>query len=126
MVGGLMMVLLVSLVGCGSDSKDRDGVLGGSGPQNADLVITNSFPFYEPKDLTIPLNRDITFTVLNDTKAVHNITIPGFTIDMDVEAGKTVTIKLPATNTAPRDGFFTMYCKFHQAQGEATRINIAK
>ncbi len=45
---------------------------------------------------------------------------------MDVQPGETITIKLPATNAPPRDGFYLMYCKYHQSEGEATRINIAK
>ncbi len=124
MLGGLMMVLLVSLVGCGSDS-DGGNVLGG-GSKGADLVITDAFPFYQPTSLSIRLNQEITFTVFNDTKEVHNITIPGFSIDTDIEAGKSISVKLPATSAAPRDGFYTMYCKYHQSRGEATKINIAK
>jgi len=123
LLGGLMVVLLVSLVGCGSDSKDSN-VLGSK--KSADLVVNDNEPRYEPKDLEMRLNAEVSFTVYNAGKQVHNITIPGFAIDMDVEAGKTITVKLPATNAAPRDGFYTMYCKYHQSQGEATRINIAK
>ena len=126
MLGSLMMVLLVSLVGCGSDSKDEDSVLGATKAKNADLVINDTFPFYDRSDLKIPLNQDVTFTVLNEGKNVHNITIPGFVIDMDIPAGQTVEIKIPKISEAPRDGFYTMYCKYHQNQGEATKINIAK
>jgi plastocyanin len=127
MLGGLMVMLLVSLVGCGSSSNDDDAkVLGASKAQNADLTISDKFPFYDPADLQLPLNQEVTFTVYNSGTKVHNITIPGFVIDMDVEAGKTIQIKIPATSAAPRDGFYTMYCKYHQAEGEATRLNIAK
>lgn len=122
LLGGLMVVLLVSLVGCGSDSKNN--VLGGK--KGADLVVNDNEPRYEPKDLSLRLNSEVNFTVFNAGKQVHNITIPGFAVDMDVEPGKSITVKLPATNAAPRDGFYTMYCKYHQSQGEATRINIAK
>jgi plastocyanin len=83
-------------------------------------------PFYDPTDLEVSLNKEVTFTVFNDGKKVHNITIPGFSIDMDVQPGQSIDIKLPAVSAAPRDGFFTMYCKFHQSEGEATRINIKK
>jgi len=123
MLGGLMMVLLTSLVGCGGGGSDKN-VLGGK--KNADLVVSDKDPFYSPKTLDLRLNSEVTFTVYNDGKQVHNITIPGFSIDMDVEPGKSISVKLPATSAAPRDGFYTMYCKFHQAQGEATKINIAK
>jgi plastocyanin len=56
---------------------------------------------------------------------MHNVTIPGFAIDMDVAPGQTISVKLPAITAAPRDGFYTMYCKYHQSEGEAMRIKIA-
>ena len=80
-LGGLLVVLLFGLVGCGSDSDDDDNVLGAE--QSADLVINDDFPFYDNKTLKFPRGREVTFTVLNDGKNLHNITIPGFTIDMD-------------------------------------------
>lgn len=121
-LGGLIVVMLLGLVGCGGGGDD-DNVLGGAG--TADLVIEDDRPFYDPSNLEIALNRDITFTVFNDGKKVHNITIPGFEIDMDVQPGQTIDIKLPAVASAPRDGFYSFYCKFHQTEGEAGRINIA-
>jgi hypothetical protein len=126
MLGGLMVMLLVSLVGCGDDSKPADKVLGASKPKNADLVLSDKMPFYDPADLQMPLNREVTFTVYNDGKKMHNITIPGFAIDMDVAPGQTVDIKLPAITAAPRDAFYLMYCKYHQFEGELTKINVAK
>ena len=122
-LGGVMVMLLVGLTGCGSSSSNKN-VLGGK--TNADLVVSDKDPFYEPKTLELKLNQEVSFTVYNDGKEVHNITIPGFAIDMDVAPKQTITVKLPAVATAPRDGFYTMYCNYHQAQGEATRINIAK
>jgi len=121
-LGGLMVVLLLALVGCGGGSDDDD-VLGGA--KNADLVVEDKDPFYEPKSLEIALNREVTFTVFNKGKEVHNITIPGFEVDMDVAPGQSIDIKLRAINAEPRDGFFSFYCKFHQSQGEAGRIKIA-
>jgi plastocyanin len=120
-LGGLMVVLLTGLVGCGSSSSSN--AVGGK--QGADLVVSDKAPFYDPADLTIPQNKESTLTVFNDGKKVHNITIPGFAIDMDVEPGQSISVKIPATG-APRDGFFTMYCKYHQSEGEAGKLKIAK
>jgi len=122
-LGGLIAVMLVGLAGCGGGG-DKPNVLGGAG--TADLVVDDDPPFYDPKNLEIALNKEITFTVFNDGKKVHNVTIPGFVIDMDVEPGRTIDVKLPATAGAPRDGFYSFYCKFHQTEGEAGRINISK
>ncbi len=123
LLGGLITALLVSLVSCGGGGDDDNGL---GSRNNADLVVNDKDPFYEPKNLELVLNREVTFTVFNEGKKVHNITIPGFEIDMDVQPGQSIDIKLPAVSAAPRDGFYTMYCKFHQSEGEAGRINIAK
>ncbi len=122
-LGGLMVVLLLGLVGCGGGDNDKDNVLGGR--DTADLVIKDDFPFYDNKTLKLPRGREVTFTVFNNGKKVHNITIPAFTIDMDVQPGQTVEIKLPAVNEPSRDGFWTMYCKYHQSEGEAGRLELA-
>ena len=100
-------------------------MLGGT-TTNADRVVSDGFPFYEPTDLTIRLNKEVTFTVFNAGSKIHNITIPGFVIDMDVAAGQTISVKLPATAAAPRDGFFRMYCQYHQSVGYTGRISIPK
>ncbi len=123
LLGGLITALLVSLVSCGGGGDDDNGL---GSRNNADLVVNDKDPFYEPKNLELVLNREVTFTVFNEGKKAHNITIPGFEIDMDVQPGQSIDIKLPAVSAAPRDGFYTMYCKFHQSEGEAGRINIAK
>jgi plastocyanin len=119
-LGGLMVVLLTGLVGCGSSGSSN--AVGGK--KSADLVVSDKSPFYDPANLTIPQNKESTLTVFNDGKKVHNITIPGFAIDMDVEPGQSISVKIPATG-APRDGFFTMYCKYHQSEGEAGKLKVA-
>jgi len=123
-LGGLIVVMLLGLVGCGGDGDDE--VLGAS-KKNADLIVDDKEPFYEPgKNLEIALNREVTFNVFNDGEKVHNITIPGFEVDMDVAPNQSIDIKLPAISAAPRDGFYLFYCKFHQSEGEAGRINISR
>ena len=123
-LGGLVVMLLTGLVGCGGGDGEDDNVLGGR--KTADLVVEDQRPFYDPENLELPLNREVTFTVFNDGKKVHNITIPGFAIDMDVQPKQSIDIKLPATSAPPRDGFYSFYCKFHQSEGEAGRINISR
>ncbi|HEX3623151.1 MAG TPA: cupredoxin domain-containing protein [Acidimicrobiales bacterium] len=127
-IGGLLgVVLLVALTGCGSSSKSGGTVLG-STPKNADVVVSrvDSVTRYDPDKLQITLNKDVSFTVLNKDSVVHNVTIPAFAIDMDVAPGQVINVKIPAVTQAPRDGFFTFYCKYHQSQGEAGRITVSK
>ena len=122
-LAGLIVLMLLGLAACGDDGDD-ESVLGGR--QTADLVINDEHPFYEPTKLEMPLNREVTFTVFNEGEEVHNITIPGLSIEMDVLPKQSVEIKLPAVSEAPRDGFFAVYCRLHQSEGEALRLEISR
>ncbi len=122
-LGGLIVLIVLGLGACGGGGED-ESVLGGK--QNADLVISDERPFYSPTKLQMPLNREVTLTVFNDGDNLHNITIPGFAIDTDVPSKQSVQIRLPAISEPPRDGFYTVYCKFHQAEGEALRLEISR
>lgn len=120
------VVMLAGLTGCGGSST-KATVLGGKA-QTADVVVekVDSLPKFDPNKLEIQLNKETSFTVLNKDKIVHNITIPDFAIDMDVQPGERIEVKLPAVAQVPRDGFILFYCKYHQAEGETGRITIAK
>ena len=124
-LAGLVLVMVLGLAACGDDGGDDDSVLGAR-PESADLVVNDEHPFYEPTKLQMPLNREVTFTVYNEGEKVHNITIPGFAIDMDVNPKQSIEIKLPAVSEAPRDGFYTLYCKLHQMDGEAMRLEVSR
>lgn len=120
-LGGLILMMFLTLAACGGGG-DEDNVLGGA--ETADLVVDDQRPFYDPTKLQLPLNREVTFTVFNKGDMVHNITIPGFDVDMDVQPKSSVEIKLPAVSAPPRDGFYTVYCKYHQSDGESLRLNV--
>ena len=120
-LGGLIVMMLMGLVACGGG--DGDDVLGGKA--DADLVIEDDKPpFYDDGTFKLRLNQEVSFTIFNDGKQLHNIVIPAFDIDVDIPSKQSVTVKIPAVKEAPRDGFFTFYCKYHQAQGEQGRIEI--
>ena len=124
-LAGLILVMVLGFAACGDDGDDEETVLGAK-PENADLVVNDEMPFYDPTKLQMPLNREVTFTVYNEGRKIHNITIPGFAIDMDVAPKQSIEVKLPAISEPPRDGFYTVYCKIHQADGEALRLEISR
>ena len=123
-LAGLIVVMVLGLAACG-DGDDDENVLGGRA-EAADLVVNDEHPFYEPTKLTMPLNREVTFTVFNDGEKLHNLTIPGLNIDMDIPPKQSIDVKLPAISEAPRDGFYTVYCGLHQADGEALRLEVSR
>jgi len=120
-IGGLLgLIMLVGLTGCGGGSSTTDL----KADVNVDKI--DGIHQFEPKKLEIALNREETFTFLNKDNVVHNVTVPAFAIDMDIQPGQRIDVKIPAVAQTPRDGFFSFYCKFHQTEGEAGKINISR
>jgi len=122
-LGGLMVVLLPALAACGGG--------GGGDDRTADVSIKDNQLRFEPNELKIDMNKEQTFTFINRDDTVHNFTVPGIArdteqnaVEMDIQPGERVSVKIPAVTSAPRDGFFLFYCKYHQSEGEATRLNI--
>lgn len=118
LTGILGLVMLMGLSGCGGGGSTPTG-------KKADVTVDSTNRF-TPDRLQIALNRDDTFTFLNKDSKVHNVTVPGFAIDIDIPPGQRVDVKIPAVNAAPRDGFYSFYCKYHQSDGESGRINISR
>ncbi len=116
--GLLGLVMLIGLTGCGGGGSSDSG-------KRADVTVDSTDRF-SPNKVSISLNQEDSFTFLNKDKKVHNVTIPAFAIDMDVQPGQRIEVKIPAVKQAPRDGFFGFYCKFHQTEGESGRIDISK
>jgi plastocyanin len=121
MIAGLLsLVMLLALTGCGGGSSDNG--------KKADVTVdkVSGLHQFDPKKIEISLNQEDTFTFLNKDSIVHNVTVPAFAIDMDIQPGQRIDVKIPAVAQAPRDNFFTFYCKYHQAEGEAGRIEISR
>ncbi len=120
--GFLGLAMMFGMAACG----------GGDGDElTADVTMDDTLR-YDPNELEINLNEETTFTFLNKDNKVHNITVPGLSndieqnaIEVDVQPGQRGTLKLPKVTTAPRDGFFLFYCKYHQTQGMSGRLKIS-
>lgn len=116
LAGLLGLAFVLGLAACGG---------GGSATgKKADVTVDKTNRF-SPNKVEISLNQEDSFTFLNKDTKVHNVTVPAFAIDTDIQPGERVSVKIPAVKEAPRDGFYSFYCKFHQSEGEAGRINIA-
>ena len=120
--GFLGLTMAFGLAACG----------GGDGNElTADVTMDDTLR-YDPNELEINLNEETTFTFVNRDNEVHNITVPALSndieqnaIEIDVQPGQRGTLKLPKVTTAPRDGFFLFYCKYHQTQGMSGRLKIS-
>ena len=123
-LGGVVVAMLLGSGACGG---------GGSSAKRADVTVKANTLRFEPNELDISLNKEDTFTFANNDNVVHNVTIPALSndkeqnaIDMDMKPGERIAVRIPAVGTAPRDGFFLFYCKYHQTSGMSGRIKISK
>ena len=124
MVCGVVAVMLPALGACGGG--------GGGDDRTADVSIKDNTLRYEPSSLDIDLNQEQTFTFINRDDTVHNVTVPGIArdteqnpVEADIQPGQRVSVKIPAVASAPRDGFFLFYCKYHQTEGMSGRLKVS-
>lgn len=123
-VSGLLVLTLAGgMSACG----------GGGGDELTADISADSTHRYSPNELEVNLNEESTFTFRNKDKTVHNITVPGLSndiqqnaVEVDVQPGERGSFKLPKIASAPRDGFFLFYCKYHQTEGMSGKIKISK
>lgn len=117
---GLTMTFGMAACGGGDDNE-----------LTADVTMDDTLR-YDPDELEMSLNEETTFTFVNRDNEVHNITVPGLSndleqnaIEVDVQPGQRGTLMLPKVTTAPRDGFYLFYCKYHQTEGMSGRLKIS-
>ncbi len=62
------------------------------------VTIVSHDIFFDPKDVTIPANTNVTFILPNEGVTLHNFFIPDLGIDVDIAPGKTqeVVVNAPA------------------------------
>ena len=121
--GLLALTMTFGMAACGGGGDDDE--------LTADVTMDETMR-YDPDELEMNLNEETTFTFLNKDDEVHNVTVPALSndieqnaIEIDVQPGQRGTLKLPKVTTAPRDGFFLFYCKYHQTEGMSGRIKIS-
>ncbi len=88
-------------------------------PQTVDIVSNDIF--FEPKEVTIPANTDVTFMLPNEGVTPHNFAIDELGIDVDIAPGATeeTVINAPA-------GEYEYYCNVpgHKAAGMSGTLTV--
>lgn len=86
----------------GSGAAATDSGEGGSAPS---VTVTSHDISFDPTEITIPANTDVTFVLPNEGAAPHNFTIDELGISIDQAAGESheITINAPA-------GTYEFYC----------------
>jgi len=83
-----------------------------SPPAGGSVTITMVDFAFQPSDVTASVSGAL--ELVNSGSALHNFTIEGSTVDVDVQPGE--TFPLPGPAPIP-PGTYTFFCKYHRAQG---------
>lgn len=118
---GLLSVALLAgalVAGCGggdSEGEEADAGEGAGGSQTVQVVMTDNV--FEPKAITVPVNKAITFELKNSGQANHNMLIQAsktegkdFMSEAIIEGGKSSTF----TATFTKKGAVKFVCSLHQ------------
>jgi plastocyanin len=104
-------LLLLAACGGGDDGGDE----GGDGTAAATTVTMRDNAFV-PSDPVIASGE---IELVNEGASPHTFTVEGEDVDVEVEAGQTVTetVDLPA-------GTYTLFCEFHRGQGMEGTLTV--
>lgn len=75
---------------------------------------------FAPKELDVKAG-DVTITLKNTGVSPHTFTSSELSVDQDVNAGKTVEIKL----TGLKAGTFKFICKYHESLGMVGELKVS-
>ena len=114
----LAAVSVLVLAACGGGDGDDGGGEpagdGGGAPATSTVVMRDNT--YEPSSLTIAAGE---VELVNEGEAPHTFTVEGEAVDIEVEAGQTVT-----ENVDLEPGTYTVFCEFHRAQGMEGTLTV--
>jgi plastocyanin len=113
-----LLVLVLALAsacssGGGTTNTTTPPTTGASSGGGNPVTITMSDFKFDPSTVTASTSQDI--VLVNSGAALHNFSIEGTSISVDVQPGQTQTLTAPGSSfpTGPHPFF----CKYHKAQG---------
>lgn len=88
----------------------------------APVTITSHDIFFEPKELTIPANTDVTFSLPNEGVTLHNFSIDELDVSVDLAPGETNEVVI---NAPP--GTYEFYCNVpgHKEAGMVGTLTVS-
>ena len=82
-------------------------------PEGDTVTVTLSDFAFDPP--VVIASTDQAIELVNEGSALHNFSVDGTPIDVDVNPGETQTLAAPGSSFPA--GTYTLFCKYHQAQG---------
>ena len=78
-------------------------------------VVTITMVDFKFKPANVTANTSQAIVLVNEGSVIHNFSIAGTSVDVDVRPGETVTLPPPGTSFPA--GTFSFFCKYHKANG---------
>lgn len=103
-------LLLLAACGGGGDGGDS----GGDGAASSTVTMQDNV--FAPSDPVIAAGE---VELVNEGESPHTFTVEGEAVDVEVDAGQTVTETI---DLAP--GTYTLFCEFHRAQGMEGTLTV--
>ncbi len=100
---------------CGGGGGNSDTASGDSASGGTALTVNATDFKFDPTALTAKAGEAVTFTIKNDGKVTHNLTIEDLKVDKDAEDGATAS-----QTVTPDAGTFEYHCKYHAASMKGT------
>ncbi len=95
----------------GSDTANNHGSKDVSGASSVEVEMDDFY--FGPTVITGSPGQSLKIELKNEGSALHNFSIPGQSIDQDVQTGQSSTV----TVTIPQSGFVEFFCKYHKSVG---------
>jgi uncharacterized cupredoxin-like copper-binding protein/mono/diheme cytochrome c family protein len=94
------------------------------GEEPGPITITMHDNYFEPSSLTIPANQATTIHVVNAGGLLHNFSVPDLNISVDVDAGASADIEIPASAV----GDYEFYCDVpgHKESGMVGTLTVSE
>jgi plastocyanin len=111
-----LSLTMLFLAACGGDGATPASPGQTTEPASGTTLVMKDNMF-EPADFTIQSGTRI--TLKNEGAALHNLTVEGQDFNKDVNPGETENedFEIPA-------GSYTMFCRFHRAQGMEGTLTV--
>jgi plastocyanin len=113
-----LAVVLVVLGGCSSKKPTTPSSPSANPGGNGATITMEDFKFV-PAQVTASASK--TIVLINNGAALHNFSIEGSNLSMDVQPGQTQTLPPPAP---VQPGSYTFFCKYHRSQGMTGTITV--
>ena len=107
-------VVLLLLAACGGGAGEDAGAEGADGA-TASSTVTMQDNAFAPSDPVILAGDEL----VNEGEAPHTFTVEGEVVDIQVDAGQTVTETIDLAS-----GTYTLFCEFHRAQGMEGTLTV--